>query len=1139
MGNSLESLFSRCRYVTDFPRSTGLWKRSIVSPQQAPRGGKSDNRKMVRGNWQKRVETAEARRRETKQRKLKSDEKRIFKGWVHDLWQLLDQHESNLRNRQVTLHVWTDTVPSSSPPLLDLLGQQQQDKQQSRGGGCVRARSSSIESEGSTGTAGGGGGGGGRRPNHTSKKKVHPRSKEAAASADSMSTDNNNKSNGDDGFSSLLLCQRHFLYGKCDGASGGGGGGRKGCGGGAGACKYFHYASKKYLSLAQVLPKDSAQLARVEAALQTDGGGGDSNTVEGALDMLYYSSLQAKPRSHEAATTRTRSTTAKNNNKSEDEDMSSPSLSEEIMSELNRMQTPLASIVYVAADTHLIFDRNQDGGVLAGQLECLVHCNGFRLSSSSSSLGDGGESSSLVGRSSAYVEELITSIPGAVLEHILTFLPDAAVAACCQVCRAWNREIRHALSPHLWLFLLRRRHWSAPPSSTTPAPSQPHNNNNNINNNNAVLQSLPESRPVNRPQAKEGGYAVYCRTMFQNHYRVLRDVRALALAAPSMMLTLHHSQRPPWMAGGTSSSNTKIHNLNVHNGAPEKEVAYQCFAARKMAPNASDSCVSLHEWSPHHILAGYAKDCTLRLFQASANTNTTTASVRLGCRELVCRSIDPYRSTRKRTCTLDAVGLDETTIGCLCHVSAQHLQRQQHQQQDCHGAHVLVVLSRDDFLVGDDSSSTGDLSVIDVGEAVLNFILSLDVVDHRLLPLFDYLTDSGGEVGDVMTVVSRNSIASCGYGRFMVEVSISIPNDHMDVDDDGEAMIQLDRKLVLFSANTHAIVWMGDSYPTPQLPLAATIPAVVSSLRHSCSTGGSRTACAIVTASITAPPTLLVSCQIEPTGHVQVPRSVENSNVVRQSIVSPQAYQAYPSQCLLVFPNDIVTSDTFFRLPVQGGRGGTEAREFKTAFCFFARSTLKMDDETKTESTASSHHEVLHLLGNVRVHTMVSLRDEYIVALCTELVPSSRSTEDATIGTEDLEGQWFAAEQQQQQELSDTRHAMLVIHVPCRQEIGRVPFAKNIAYGLLQPRLSTESNETLALAMGGLGIAMTGYDVRKLVDTTSWDLAGSGGDGSLCSMGHDSIDYGKHPKQAKKKTPRGKKGGSKKDGFARGMSLRG
>ena len=34
---------------------------------------------MVRGNWQKRVETADARRRENKQRKLRSQEKKAYK----------------------------------------------------------------------------------------------------------------------------------------------------------------------------------------------------------------------------------------------------------------------------------------------------------------------------------------------------------------------------------------------------------------------------------------------------------------------------------------------------------------------------------------------------------------------------------------------------------------------------------------------------------------------------------------------------------------------------------------------------------------------------------------------------------------------------------------------------------------------------------------------------------------------------------------------------------------------------------------------------------------------------------------------------------------------------------------------------
>ena len=52
---------------------------------------------MVRGNWQKRVETADARRKEAKQRKQRSEEKRIFKGQAQEMLALLDRHMDAIR----------------------------------------------------------------------------------------------------------------------------------------------------------------------------------------------------------------------------------------------------------------------------------------------------------------------------------------------------------------------------------------------------------------------------------------------------------------------------------------------------------------------------------------------------------------------------------------------------------------------------------------------------------------------------------------------------------------------------------------------------------------------------------------------------------------------------------------------------------------------------------------------------------------------------------------------------------------------------------------------------------------------------------------------------------------------------------
>ena len=65
-------------------------------------------------------------------------------------------------------------------------------------------------------------------------------------------------------------------------------------------------------------------------------------------------------------------------------------------------------------------------------------------------------------------------------------------------------------------------------------------------------------------------------------------------------------------------------------------------------------------------------------------------------------------------------------------------------------------------------------------------------------------------------ILASHSIKACGYGRFLVEVSISIPS--LELDEEEDIMILLDRKVILFSATAEAIVWMGESNPTDTLP---------------------------------------------------------------------------------------------------------------------------------------------------------------------------------------------------------------------------------------------------------------------------------------------------------------------------------
>ena len=92
-------------------------------------------------------------------------------------------------------------------------------------------------------------------------------------------------------------------------------------------------------------------------------------------------------------------------------------------------------------------------------------------------------------------------------------------------------------------------------------------------------------------------------------------------------------------------------------------------------------------------------------------------------------------------------------------------------------------------------------------------------------------------------------------------------------------------------------------------------------------------------------------------------------------------------------------------------------------------------------------------------------------------------------------------------------------YIPTLQEIGRVPLHTNLDYKCLEPRMMATSSDTVALALGNMGIAIGGQDVRHLEMSLE-----------------EQADF-LFRQERKKKASRAK-GRSKKDRFVRGMSTR-
>jgi hypothetical protein len=76
---------------------------------------------MVQGNWQRRVEKAEARRTEAKQREQQKGSRGVYKAQVLELFAWLDnpRNSRNLGPTEQVMQIWVDSKPSGVKTSLD------------------------------------------------------------------------------------------------------------------------------------------------------------------------------------------------------------------------------------------------------------------------------------------------------------------------------------------------------------------------------------------------------------------------------------------------------------------------------------------------------------------------------------------------------------------------------------------------------------------------------------------------------------------------------------------------------------------------------------------------------------------------------------------------------------------------------------------------------------------------------------------------------------------------------------------------------------------------------------------------------------------------------------------------------------
>ena len=1009
---------------------------------------------MVRGNYQRRIEKTEARRMEAKQRKQRTEAKRLYKTQVQELLGFLDQNSNAImtsENHNWVIHVWVDSQPSDAPPMLDLTSDGEMTSSAASANNSHRkgrGRSNSVNSETTT-------------PSKGKKKKAHPRSKEATIAAE--------PEEDSAGMMVPRLCRSLFFTGKCSSTSTSG---KKG-----GACHHVHYP-KRYMTLKNVLSGKDDAAAKERLNLCADAyplidsdSSGDTTRISSpgssngdAMEMLFYISIPLNDDIHK-------------DDSNDDSESSKQSLSQRIVDALSSRDCSIASVVYLTIQDKLLFDRYRQGLLIpSSESSNNNSLAAFLKGSATMMIRRGSSDAQDDGNTTEDHFASFVWLPGNILDHVLTFLPDTAVAAASAVCRTWNQEIR--VSGFLWKHLLERRNWPLPELEVTRT------DNPDITDDNNNFKSMEERQRL------------LCREAFVSHYMVLRDLRALRNGLDGLLL------RKP---------------------VQEKECCLRSFAANtRTAPQHPNSCVDVKFWSENRMLVAYSHDCSLRLFSSTTSSRGENNSVLL-CKELVTQYVDPYRTTKKKRCRIVALDLDDTVVACLCHVMEEYSPRNGGE------AFVLSVMNREDFLVGGEDSlqDEGLLHVIDIGQAVLNYLLSYQGNDQDQFRLMDFL--EVGAIEDVEIIASQ-SIVACGQGRFMVEVSISIPNDDGMNDDDSDSieMTMLFRKMFLFSASHGSVVWMGDSNYAGHDARPRNQDMTLRSRFTQPDTSSSREQCDVIALSSVTNPIMTVTMDprsgvVGTSEPLRTPPGANNSTndqAVRMIIPEHTVEEGWRLKTLPHLPvtfaegdDTIIVGHSVMKLEERevNPNGGDHLRR---SLGYTYKSFLSFHSFSGNGGTST----MLPLQGNnLQLESIVTLRNRHVVALCRD------EHYDAV-----AEGEALQRRESVMALLIDIA-AKCVIHQQCLiDNLGEQLGANPYNFSDLPIRLASGGN-TVCLAVAWKGVVLTGSDVRE-----SDSAAGVVGGESPSKAGTSAA---LKKKKAKKNQKMKKQ--NKKDGFARGMSLRG
>ncbi len=400
-------------------------------------------------------------------------------------------------------------------------------------------------------------------------------------------------------------------------------------------------------------------------------------------------------------------------------------------------------------------------------------------------------------------------------------------------------------------------------------------------------------------------------------------------------------------------------------------------------------------------------------------------------------------------------------------------------------AFFLSIISRDDLASAGNEGHVDDDSVreFDIRAMILDFFLSGangDHYDHLQTALHDYLSIGGGDTS-LIDVFVTSSLVSCGQGYFLFVAHVAIPGSP-DSDDDSEATVvdTDDSRAFLFSVKKGRIVKSVHFQHTFQHTFQYT-PSdleLYTSIPFRNLFGSQRMLCTNVAVKSRGSETDLFNFSVHISKNATV--DIQMKGVMERpnelfEPMSPQAPVVVTSNCVML-------------------------AESHTCLVF-------MYDRENEESLNADIHRIEVGESSQQILDMFDIREEYVVVVLG-------ARRGWGYEEEAVAGEWFGLNEEQA-----PKKEIVVFHISSRQELFRCPFPN------ATPSFAC-IGDTIAANVDKFGFVIAGGNAREVART------------ALSDEGDSSQTPTKTPK-AKKKRLASLASGRKKDGFARGMSMRG